>query len=47
MRKTLYRMVCLLALAACVCSLSSCGTIDSVIRYFLNLPANLFNAIAP
>lgn len=34
-------------LIVCVCSLSSCSTLESVLNYFLKLPANLFRAITP
>ncbi len=37
----------LFLLLGCTCSLSSCGTIGSILGYLISLPGNLFNAIVP
>ncbi len=41
------RALRLFLLLGLTCSLSSCGTIGSVLGYLLSLPGNLLNALVP
>ena len=41
------RLLIIMLLLACVVMLSSCSTVEGILRYFTSLPGNLFNAIAP
>lgn len=45
MRQTIYRTICGLLLLAFVASVSSCGTIDSLLRYVLSLPMTILNSL--
>lgn len=44
MRK-LYKPFCLLLMALILCTLSSCSTIDSLLRYVLSLPTMILNSL--
>ena len=44
MRK-LQKAICLLMMALILCSLSSCSTIDSLLRYILSLPMMILDSL--
>lgn len=45
MQKLLYKMFCLLLGLFFLSSLSSCSTIDSLLRYILSLPMTILDSL--
>lgn len=47
MLRVIRRIICVFLLAVLVCSMSSCGSVEGLLRYVLSLPTHLLNAVKP
>lgn len=43
--RNIYKPLCLLLMALILCTVSGCGTIDSLLRYVLSLPMMILNSM--